>query len=260
MERNDSDSLSFWDHLDALRSCLVRMLLVALGAAVVAFVAKQPLFDLVFYPNRADFPTYRLLSHLVAFEFSPVQLINTEITRQFTLHLQVAFVVGVCAAMPYLLWVLYGFIAPALYRSERRVVVRSVAWAYCCFCCGLLVSYFIVFPCAFLFLSAYQVSAEVINTITVASYLSLLSTLCLVMGILFQMPVVSALLAKWGLLSPELMRRYRRHAIVAVLILAAIITPTADVFTLLMVGLPVYLLYEISILAVARVAKSHSGE
>ena len=149
--------------------------------------------------------------------------------------------------MPYTLYLLFGFVAPALHRNERRSTTRVVVWSYVLFMAGIVLDYLIIFPLAFRFLGTYQVSADIPNVITLESYTDLLVTLTLLMGILFELPILAWFLGKLGIIDAAFMKKYRRHAIVAILIIAAVITPTTDVFTLTIVTLPIYLLYELSI-------------
>ena len=173
-------------------------------------------------------------------------------------HLKAAFAVGFLVASPYILHVLYSFVSPALYRSERRVAVRLVGGGYLMFIIGVALNYFLIFPLTFRFLGTYQVSADVPNLISLESYMSTLLMLSLAMGLMFELPVLSWLLARMGFVSADFMRRYRRHAVVAILVVAAVITPTADVFTLSVVSLPIYLLYELGIVIAARAEKHHT--
>lgn len=243
------NELTFWDHLDVLRGSLIRMIAAAAVAAVVAFCLKEPLFGLVLAPADGSFFIYRLLG---AEPFS-LHLINTGLTEQFMIHMKVALMAGVLMASPYLLYVLFRFVSPALYDNERRVSVRLVSAAYVMFLVGVAVNYLLVFPLTVRFLGTYQVSPGVDNMLTVGSYVDTLLMMSLVFGIVFEIPVVSWLLARFGMLRARWMRRFRRHAVVAILIVAAVITPTADVFTLVLVALPIWLLYEFSILLVHSV-------
>ncbi len=254
----DSDKLSFWDHLDVLRAAIVRSLLVAVGFGIVAFCFKETLFAVILAPKDADFITYRLLyalSGLVTEADSPdflVKLINTGLAEQFIIHMKVALCTGVLCASPYILYQLFRFVSPALYANERKYVVRVVGGGYAMFLLGVLISYFLIFPLTFRFLGTYQVSGEVENMIALQSYISTLMTMSLAMGLAFEIPILSWLFAKLGFLPADFMRKYRKHAIVVILVVAAIITPTSDVFTLSLVALPMWLLYEISILMVHR--------
>ena len=161
--------------------------------------------------------------------------------------MKTALCAGVLCASPYIIYQLFRFVSPALYTNERKYVMRVVGGGYVMFVVGILVSYFLIFPLTFRFLGMYQVSEDVANLITLDSYISTLVLMCLSMGIVFEIPILSWLFAKLGLLSADFMRRYRKHAIVIILVVAAIITPTSDVFTLSLVALPMWLLYEVSI-------------
>ena len=164
--------------------------------------------------------------------------------------MRAAIYAGILIASPYILYTLFRFISPALYNQEKKYAARVVGSSYVMFMLGVALSYFLIFPLTFRFLGTYQVSGEVENMISLQSYMDTLMMMNLMMGIVFEIPILCWLLAKFGLLSAAFMRRYHRHAIVVILVLAAIITPTSDVFTLLMVSLPMWLLYEISILIV----------
>ena len=247
--------MSFWEHLDVLRGVLVRIAVVALVCAVAAFCFKDGLFALLLAPNSPDFFLYRLLARIMpnmAFPAAAIEIINTGLADQFTIHIKTACYVGLLCASPNILYALLRFVAPALYTREKHYVYRLVGWGYLLFMAGVALSYCVIFPFAFRFLGTYQVSGEVANKITLQSYMSTFWTLALLMGLLFEVPIVCWTLGRMGLLTAPLMHRYRRHVIVVILILAAVITPTTDVFTLLLVSVPIYLLYEISILLVPK--------
>lgn len=252
---NDSGELTFWEHLDVLRGSLIRMLLTAVLAGVLAFVFKDLLFAVVLAPADDSFVTYRLLE---AEPFS-IKLINTGLTEQFMVHMKVALLAGLLIASPYLLYLLFRFISPALYENERRYSVRLTVSAYIMFIVGIVVNYFVIFPLTVRFLGTYQVSTDVANMLTISSYVDTLATMSLVFGIVFEIPVISWLLARFGLLKSRWMSRYRRHAIVVILIVAAVITPTSDMFTMLIVSLPVWLLYEASVVIVRLTEKERCG-
>lgn len=236
--------MTFWDHLDELRKVLLRCIVVVALVAVLAFVYKDEVFAVVFAPKSPSF-----LSGL--FGSSPdIRLINTELTRQFVLHMMASFYVGVIVAAPYIVFELYRFIAPALYQNERRFTTPIVVAAYLMFMVGVLFSYFIVFPITFRFLGNYQVAGEVENLISLESYVDTLVFLSLAMGLIFEIPIFAWLLGRLGILHRGQMQQFRRHAFVVILVVAAIITPTSDAFTLAIVSLPMYLLYELSILLV----------
>lgn len=252
---------SFWDHLDALRSTLIRAVVATMVCAVVAFVFKDELFAIILAPRSEGFVSYRLLDRVAALSGNSldggfnVSLINTGLARQFMLHVQTALYAGLLCASPYIIYVLFRFVSPALYDRERRMAIRAIVPAYAMFILGVLTAYYLIFPLTFRFLASYQVSVDVANLITLDSYMDTMLMLCLMMGVMFELPVVCALLGRLGMLTPGAMRRKRRHAFVVILIAAAFITPTADAFTLFAVAMPVYLLYEVSVLAVARTTR-----
>ncbi len=246
--------MTFWDHLDVLRAYIIRILVVWVLLSVVAFFFKDEVFAIVMAPKDSGFITYRWIERLNrllggdGLEPFGVQLINTGLSRQFMLHLKASFFVGFLCATPFALWQLLLFVLPALYDHERRLLYRGVFSGTLMFVVGLLFSYFIVFPLTFRFLGTYQVSPELQNLISVESYIGTLLSLSLSLALVFEIPVVCWLLARAGILTPAIMSRYRKHAIVLILVVAAIITPTQDVFTLLIVSLPMWLLFELSIL------------
>ena len=237
---------TFWEHLDVLRWTIIRSLVVVVAFAVVAFCLKDWLFTVVLAPRTSDFITFRLMGS----EPFSISLMNTGLTEQFMIHVKTALYAGLLCASPYVLYQLFSFVSPGLYQNERRGALWIVGSAYLMFLLGTLVCYFIIFPLTVRFLGTYQVSAEVKNMLTLQSYIDTLISMCLVIGVVFELPVVSALLGRMHMVNRSMMRRYRRHAVVAILIVAAIITPTTDVFTLLIVSLPIWLLYEVSILLV----------
>lgn len=246
MNNDGGGAMTFWEHLDVLRGSLMRMLLAAVVMFAVAFALKDWLFAVVLAPSHSSFFVYRWIGA----EPFTLQLINTGLTEQFMVHLKVAFAAGVLVASPYLLYVLFRFVSPALYENERRHSVRLTVAAYLMFMAGVAVNYVLLFPLTVRFLGTYQVSGEVANMLSIASYVETLLMMSLVFGVMFEMPVVAWLLARFGMLRHEWMKRYRRHALVVILIVAAVITPTSDVFTLVVVSLPIWLLYEISMLIV----------
>lgn len=227
--------MTFWDHLEELRSVLLKSLAAWLIASVVAFCFKQPLFDLIFRPLE-----------------SGQQLINIDVTAQFFTHMQVALCVGFVVALPLIVAWLYGFVAPALYQNEKRYSLIFILSALILFAAGVALNYFVIFPLSFKMLSTYQVSDIVVNQISLTSYISLLLVLSIFLGLMFEIPVLTWLLAKLGILRREHLKHYRGHVFVAILIIAAVITPTGDPFTLLLVTLPIYLLYELSIIIIPR--------
>ena len=237
------EALTFWDHLDVLRSSLIRMAVAVMVLGVAAFCLKDALFSVVLAPRSSDFVTYQLLG-VDAFH---INLMNTGLTEQFMIHMRTAIYAGLLLASPYILYELFRFVSPGLYQNERRYAVWIVGAAYVMFLMGTLVNYFIVFPLTVRFLGTYQVSPDVANMLTLQSYIDTLLGMSLVMGVVFELPVVCGLMGRMGLINSQMMAQFRRHAVVAILVVSAIITPTTDVFTLFVVALPIYLLYELSI-------------
>ena len=242
----DGSAMTFWDHLDELRSVIIRILVITALAAAVAFCLKDELFAVVLAPRTSDFITYRLMG----VEPFSIHLMNTGLTEQFMIHLKTAMYAGLLMASPYIIYMLFRFVSPALYDNERHYATLLVTSGYLMFMSGTLLNYFLIFPLTVKFLGTYQVSEDVANMLTLQSYMDTLIMMSLVMGIVFELPVVSWILGKMGLLTAPLMRTWRKHAIVAILIVSAVITPTTDAFTLLIVALPIWLLYEVSILIV----------
>lgn len=236
--------MTFWDHLEDLRKSIFRMIGVLAGTAVVLFFFKNFLFDdVVLAPSRSDFILYRL----VGVDFS-LSLVNLEVAAQFMIHMKVTFICALILSFPYLIYEIWRFIAPALYENEKKAVSGAFAFASVLFYVGIAVGYFIILPLMLNFFADYQVSEAVPNTFSLASYISLFSSTVLIFGIVFEFPTVIAVLSRLGVITRETLKKFRRHAICAVVILAAVITPTGDPFSLLVVSVPLYLLYEFSIL------------
>jgi len=226
--------VTFWEHLDELRGVIIRCLIVSFAAAVIAFCFREAIFWVVLYPK------------------GNLELINTGLTGQFIIHMRVAFYIGLITAMPYVLYQLFHFISPGLYTNERKVAIWLVISGYIFFMLGVAFCYFIVFPITVHFLGNYQVSGVVQNLISLESYVDTLALMSLVLGVVFEIPVICWLLGRIGMLKRHWMQCYRRHVIVVLLIVAAIITPTTDAITLLVVALPMYILYELSIFLVPK--------
>jgi len=246
MSSNADHIGTFWEHLDELRSCLIRIAIAVIGLAFLIFFFKDDLFRIVLAPKSSDFVTYRLL-HVSAFD---IHLMNIGLTEQFMIHLKTAMFVGLLLASPYILYQIFHFVSPALYTNERKYAVGIVGSAYIMFMLGNLLNYFLIFPLTLKFLGTYQVSNDVANMLTLQSYMDTLFILSLMIGVFFELPVVSWILGKMGFIDKQMMQQYRKHAIVLILIIAAIITPTTDAFTLIIVSVPIWLLYELSVLIV----------
>lgn len=249
---DNNSAMTFWDHLDVLRGSLLRMAVVTVACAVVAFAFKDAVFAAILAPKHDDFILYRLLAGVNSWlaDGSPssfhVELINTGLAEQFKIHVKTSLYVGLMAASPYCLYELFRFVSPGLYPKERRYGVRAVVSGYVMFLLGVALCYFLIFPLTFRFLGTYQVSPDVENLITLQSYMDTLLVMCFLLGILFELPIVCWMLGKLGILRRTFMRRYRKHAVVVILVVSAIITPTSDIFTLCIVALPICLLYEVS--------------
>ncbi len=259
MQDRQSEGMTFWEHLDVLRGSLIKIAIAAIVCGTVAFIFKDVVFSVILAPKDNSFVIYRLFDKIGSLIMPDdgvgsfdLHLINTGLTGQFVIHLKVALCLGVLLASPYILYVLFHFISPALYDNERRYSSRVLVGSYLMFVAGVAMCYFIVFPLTLRFLGTYQVSTEVPNMITLDSYMSTLITTSLLMGLTFELPVLSWLLAKLHLLRASMMRRFRRHALVVIMIVAAVITPTTDMFTMLVVALPIWMLYEFSIFIVRR--------
>lgn len=235
--------MTFWDHLDEMRGMLVRIILLVLVAGVGTFFLKDQLFQIVLAPASSDFVMYRLIGT----EPFALKLINTELTELLFVHLKLSIYAGLLVVSPYVLYLLFGFVSPALYEREKHYAVLIVSSAYFMFMVGTIANYFVIFPFTVHFLGTYHVSDVVTNMLSLQSYTDTLITMNLMMGLVFELPVVCRLLSMMGILRRGMMTRFRRHAFVAIIMAAAIITPTTDAFTLFVVALPIYLLYELSI-------------
>jgi len=258
--------MSFLDHLEALRWHLVRSAIAIGVIAVTLFCFKSFLFDdVLLAPKSPNFPTYRAmcwLSHrfnlgddlcITQINFN---LISTDISAQFSTHMMVAFIGGLVLGFPYLVYELWKFIRPALLEKERRYAKGIVFFTSLLFTMGILFGYYVITPMSVNFLGTYQVSEEVKNMISLDSFISTVTTMTLLTGIVFELPIAVYFLTQIGIFNPTFMRRYRRHAVVVILIVAAIITPTSDATTLLLVSIPLWLLYEVSIFVSAYVVRS----
>ena len=251
--KTDPNSLTFGGHLEVLRRMLIRIIVVVITIAIVFFCFKDWTFRMLMAPSQWNFVTYRYIEKFLhwlgsSFTFNEyhVNLIATELSSQFMTHVTAAMYLGLLTASPYILWELFRFVTPALYEKERKYSVRVAVIVYVLFVVGVLMSYFILFPISFRFLGTYSVSDVVESNITLHSYISTFTTLTLIMGLVFQLPVIAYFLGKLGVVTASFLRKYRKHALVAIMVLAAIITPP-DLMTLILVTIPLYLLYEVSI-------------
>lgn len=246
-------------HLEVMRKMLFRILFVILALGIVVFVFRKQTFNIILAPKDSTFVFYRGVEWLLGlvginyhFEAFNIELISTDLSAQFMLHISTSLYVALLLASPYVVFELFRFISPALYEDEKKYSVPIVIVVYLLFALGVLMTYYILFPFSFRFLGTYQVDDTVRNTITLSSYMSTLISMSLIMGLVFQLPVLAYILGKMGVISYELLAEYRKWALMIILSLSAIITPP-DIFTLLMVSLPLYLLYEISIIILKRI-------
>ena len=264
LEEEDDSKMSFLDHLEILRWHLVRIFISIILFATLAFIFKNIVFDvIVLAPKEKDFITYRLfckLSHFIGlgdklcFEDIGFQLVNLSMSGQFSMHIMVSFVAGIVVSFPYILFEIWRFIKPGLKKSERSYARGLVFWGSLLFISGIAFGYFVIAPLSVNFLGGYQVSAAVQNTISLGSFISTVTTITLSCGILFQLPILIYFLARMGLVTSSMLKAYRKHSIIIVLILAAIITPP-DITSQILVAIPLVFLYEISIWIARSVEK-----
>jgi len=266
--RNTEGEMTFLQHLEELRWHIIRSLIAVVMGAIVAFIFKNVIFDhILLAPKNPDFLTNRLLCRLselvnvpvLCINQKPLQLISIKLSGQFTTHINIALVSGVILAFPYVFWEFWSFFRPALYEKERKYARGAVSAASILFMTGILFGYFIIAPLSINFLSSYRVSETVLNQININSYIGSLTSVVLAAGITFELPIVVFFLSRIGVLTPDFMRKYRKHAIIVILVLAAIITPP-DIFSQILVTIPLVFLYELSIFISVRVYKKRKEE
>lgn len=257
--------MTFLEHLEELRRHLIRSVIVVIILVIVSFSLTGFIFEhILFAPARADFWTYRKMCELGRWLGSEglcvgvnLKFVSFAVTGQFMTHIISSIVIGLLLGFPYVAWEIWRFIKPALYENELKATKGIVFYITLLFLIGVLFGYFILTPISVNFLATYKITPEINPNyeFDLNSYISLVSWLTLISALMFQLPMIAYFLAKVGLLTASFMRTYRRHSVVGVLILAAIITPTGDIFSQLIVALPLYVLYEASIFVVARVEK-----
>ena len=255
--------MTFGGHLEVLRRMLFRIIAVAGILAIVVFCFKDITWHLLLAPSECDFFTYRWIESVAAtmgidfhFEQFKIDLIATDLSSQFMTHITTSLYLGLLGASPFIVFELFRFVSPALYDNEKRYSVQVVVIVYLLFILGVLMSYYVLFPISFRFLGTYSVAERVHSTITLDSYISTFTTLTLLMGVVFQLPVIAFALAKLGFISSDILSKYRKHSFLLIMLVAAIITPP-DLMTLILVTIPLYLLYEISIRVTRWVEKVH---
>ncbi len=255
--------MTFGGHLEVLRRMLFRIIAVAGILAIVVFCFKDITWHLLLAPSECDFVTYRWIESGATtlgidfhFEQFKIDLIATDLSSQFMTHITTSLYLGLLGASPFIVFELFRFVSPALYDNEKRYSVQVVVIVYLLFILGVLMSYYVLFPISFRFLGTYSVAERVHSTITLDSYISTFTTLTLLMGVVFQLPVIAFALAKLGFISSEILSKYRKHSFLIIMLVAAIITPP-DLMTLVLVTIPLYLLYEVSIRVTRWVGKVH---
>lgn len=261
--------MSFFDHIDVLRKHLLRALAVVLVFTAGAFYFTDYIFNnIIMGPKNPNFWTYRMMCKLVE-RFPSIgpefcitkidaKIINTEMAGQFTLQLNSCVMVGIILGIPYLLFELWLFVKPALHDNERKSASGFVAFASFLFFLGIMFGYYIICPLSINFLTNFTVSPDIQNTFTIDSYLSSVMTLTLGSGVIFQLPIIIFILSKMGIMTPKFMRASRRYSTVLILIVAAVVTPTADPYTMLIVAFPLFLLYELSIYISANIERKRN--
>tara|TARA_B110000263_G_scaffold162342_1_gene141248 strand:- start:2775 stop:3599 length:825 start_codon:yes stop_codon:yes gene_type:complete len=261
--------MSFLEHLEVFRWHLVRSVFAVLFFAVIAFIFKSILFDgILLAPKNPDFPTYKMLCYLsqqmgmgdaLCMDELPFILMNISMSGQFSTHIMTSIVAGFVVAFPYVFWEMWRFISPALHDDESSVANGVVFFSSILFLLGVLFGYYVVSPLSVHFLGSYQVSETVVNQISLSSFISTVTTVCLANGVVFELPILVYFLTKIGLLTPQFMQTYRKHALVMTLIFSAIITPP-DITSQILVALPLMVLYEISIKISARVLRKQEKQ
>lgn len=254
---------SFLDHLEILRWHLIRGFAVVFIFSAVAFISKGILFhSILLAPARLDFWTYELLcqisswldSELVCIKKLPFIIQSRKLTGQFLMHISASIVAGIICGFPYLFWEIWRFVKPALYSREQEITRGVTFFVSVLFFIGVAFGYFVVTPISINFLANYSIDASIINEFDIVSYVSTVTTLTLACGLMFQLPIVIYFLAKADLITPAVLKRYNKHALVIILFVSAIITPP-DIFSQILIGIPIYLLYLTSIFVVTKIQK-----
>ena len=267
-QTTDEKEMSFLDHLEELRWHLIRSLSAIFVFAIAAFLAKDLVFHgIILAPSRPDFWTYNTLcevsrllgSDAFCIEELPFIIQSRQMTGQFTMHITSSFVIGLILAFPYAFWEIWRFIKPGLYPAERKAARGATFYVSLLFMMGVVFGYFVVTPISINFLANYQIDPSILNEFDIISYVSTVTTLILACAILFQLPIAVFFLTKAGLVTPELMKKYRRHAVVGILVLGAMLTPP-DPFSQILIAIPLIGLYQVSIFISRRVIRRETQE
>jgi sec-independent protein translocase protein TatC len=267
MSKNTEAEMSFLEHLEVMRWHLLRSIAAIVILALVAFVFKDIVFDrIILAPKEPPFPTNRWLCQLgeilglerICINQNPFQLQTVKMAEQFSMHIIVSLVAGIVVAFPYIFWEFWRFIVPALYDKEKNTARGAVFYTSMLFILGVLFGYYIISPLSVNFLGNYRVSESVISAPTLRSYVQTITSVVLASGLVFQLPILVYFLSKVGLVTPNFLKKYRRHSIILIVTLSAIITPP-DVFSQVLVALPLMVLYEIGISISKRIMRQQDA-
>lgn len=266
LKSKDANDMTFLEHLEVLRGHLLRSIASVGIFAIIAFLLKKVIFNVLLAPKSELFFTNRLFCKIghwahtdkLCINDIPIQLINIDMAGQFRIHMTIAIYGGMILAAPYILWELYRFIMPALKSKERKYSRGMVFYTTALFMLGILFGYFMIVPLTINFLGGYSVSSEVLNQINLKSYIGIITSLVFASGLIFELPILVYFLSKVGIITPSFMRKYRKHALIVILLVAGIITPP-DIFSQIMVTIPMYLLFEASIFVSARIEKERNA-
>jgi len=264
MQDSGGKEMAFMDHLEELRWHLLRGIVAVFICMILAFVNMKFIFrNVILAPAQADFWTYKVLcklSSVTCVDQLNFALQSRLLSGQFTMHFVASFTIGFIIGFPYLFWEIWRFIKPGLYLNERQGAQGTVLFVTALFAIGTLFGYFVIAPMSINFLANYTLDESIVNEFDITSYVGTLCMIVLAGGLMFQLPVVVMVLSKIGVMTPAFMRKYRKHSIVVLMIIAAIITPSPDVLSQLLVGIPLYLLYEMSIFISAIMNKRREQE
>lgn len=263
---NLESEMSFFDHLDALRGHLIRSAIAIIVITGFVFAYYDWIFaNVIMGPSNENFWTYRTMCNVgnalgrnFCFSKFNISLINTEMAGQFTLQINSSLMIGLTLGVPYLLWEIWRFIKPALLEKERKAAGGFVFYTSILFFIGVLFGYYVITPMSLHFLATYTVSSRIQNLFDIDSYISSVATLTIASGLVFELPMLIYVLATVGIMTPKFMRESRRYAIVIILIIAAVVTPTPDMLTMTIVSIPLFILYEASIFVAAGVERSRN--
>ena len=268
MSKKKKDEMSFLEHLEELRWHLIRALVGILVVAILAFIFKDIVFNhIILAPKTPEFITNRLLCEFgrivnimtLCINSKPFEVISIKMSGQFSMHIMVSLIAGFVVSFPYVFYEFWRFIVPALYSTEKKHARGAVFYSSLLFLLGVVFGYFVIVPLSVNFLGSYSVSDQVTNQINLISYVSTIASVVLAAGIVFELPILVYFLSKVGLLTPKFLKKYRRHSLILILALSAIITPP-DIFSQVLVALPLILLYEVGIGISRRILRKKEQE